>query len=332
MNKNKTAAEVYADIISMLFEQKEKRPKTLAEKIENSMPDILQGKQVLIKNVDVIHNPGSFVPGDAPVQMLQDANMVTAKPWVNDILAYIPMSLSETSYLHTIDETARTVSAGTRKENDPMQQSDRTYTEVTYKPTHISSYMDVSAETLEDATFLRNEIMGSLRSEGRQALADQVLNGDGVSPNMKGLFSCATTFAAGPFAGNVVSATYNDVLKVAQYQIMQEKYTPTVAVVNPQDYTTMNLGYNSMTDFDFTILASTLVPVDQYLLFDANVTRLYIVTDELVFSEQNQDNVLKNQITVIYNTSTILKVSSIDYPAIVKGVFSDDLTTITPTP
>ena len=322
MNKNKTAEEAYAEIIYSLFERRQKAPKALKEKIENSLPDIQQGKQVVIKNAI------NFTPGDAPVQLMQQAQAVTAEPWVNDILAFIPMSMSEMSYIHSIDETARTTSAGTRAENDPMGQSDRTYTEVTYRPTHVSAYMDVSVEALEDATFLRNEIMGSLRNEGRQALSDQLLNGDGNAPNMKGLFACATPFSAGAFANNVVSATYNDVLKVAQNQIMQENHTPTICAVNPQDYTTMNLGYNGMTEFDFNIVATTQVPIDNYVIFDANVTRLYIATDELIFSEQNSDNVLRNVITVIYNTSTIFKISAIDYPAIVKGEFTTDLAAI----
>ena len=328
MNELKTASDAYAEIIEQLITNRERPPETLTDKITNVQTQLLNGQQAVIENA-VIFEPDSFTPGVAPVQILQEVGGVASTPFETNILAYIPMSVAERSYIHTVDESARVGGAATRAENAPIQQGDRTYTEVTYKATHISTYVNVSLESLEDATFLRNELSTSLRAEALNELANQVINGDGNAPNMNGLFNIATTFAAGAFANNVVTPTYNDVLKVAQNMILQENHAPTVAAVNPQDFTTMQLGFNAMTDFDFTVVPTTHVPVDKYLLFDANVTRLYIVTDQLVFSEQNQDNAINNVISVIYNSSSIFRVSSVHYPAIVKGTFSTDLAAIT---
>ncbi len=325
MNEHKTPGVMMANIINTMITSDEN---SLLDQLKTNGHNFKEGKEVFIKNANVISDV-SMTDGSTQVQGMFEAMGVAKPPQPLSILDILPTSRIDKGYLHTVEQTAQTVAAGVRSEGGAINQGDREYTEATFKPVIVSGYIDVTNESLDDVVFLKTELEGGLRREVRRAISNQVINGTGVAPQMKGLFTVATPFAAGAFATNVPTPTYSDVLKVAGNMIMQANYKPTIALVNPQDYTSMMLGLNAMSTLPFIVLYTTDVAVGKYLLFDTNVTRLFIVEDSLWFSEQNADNALNNRVSVIHTTRTIFKINSVDAPAIVHGDFAADLAAIT---
>ena len=76
-----------------------------------------------------------------------------------------------------------------------------------------TAFIKVSDEMVDDISFMASEINNELMRELLKDVENQVYQGNGVAPNMNGIRTVATAFAAGSFAGTVDNANIVDVLK-----------------------------------------------------------------------------------------------------------------------
>ena len=124
-----------------------------------------------------------------------------------------------------------TRSAATNAEGGSKAQSEEAFTEVTEPVRVIAHYFRVSNEALADyaqmATYLSVEGVAGLKDEED----DQILNGSGVSPNLNGVVTQAsTTFAGGT---SITSDTDIDTLVRGYWQLRALNYNPDFILIPP---------------------------------------------------------------------------------------------------
>lgn len=162
-------------------------------------------------------------------------SLVLNRPVVADLFAQGTLSASVLTYLR---ESAATNAAAAVAESGVKPASDLTLTRVEHGLSKIATVLDVPDELLEDLDAARSYIDGRLILFIQQEEEDQVLNGSGVAPNVRGLLNTSgiQTGAATAEADNL-DAFYRAITSVRQVAQLE----PDGIVVNPTDYQTLRL-------------------------------------------------------------------------------------------
>ena len=140
----------------------------------------------------------------------------------------------------TIDGTAE----GTQKD-----QIDNDFVVTSVALVKRAAYFKVSTEMLDDVAFMEGWLRNKLIVRLFLDVDNQVLNGNGSAPNLKGIIAYATAFAAGSFAGTVDSANDADSLVVAANQIRLANHNgPLTIMMHPSDVAALKLVKLSASD------------------------------------------------------------------------------------
>ena len=109
----------------------------------------------------------------------------------------------------------------------------------------VKDFVDVCIDMMDDYSFVESEIRGLVDTDVRLQVDEQLLLGDGVYPNLNGVVSVASTFAAGSYATSVQAPTLIDLIRVTACQIsdfgQNNKFNANVAILNPADQCLMTL-------------------------------------------------------------------------------------------
>ena len=140
----------------------------------------------------------------------------------------------------TIDGTAE----GTQKD-----QIDNDFVVTSVALVKRAAYFKVSTEMLDDVAFMEGWLRNKLIVRLFLDVDNQVLNGNGSAPNLKGIIAYATAFAAGTFAGTVDSANDADSLVVAANQIRLANHNGALTIMmHPSDVAALKLVKLSASD------------------------------------------------------------------------------------
>jgi len=234
--------------------------------------------------------------------------------------------------------------AGTVAEGATKPQTDFDIVEATAKVEKIAVWIKVSKEALADIKFLQGEINTELRELVALKLDEQILSGDGVSPNLKGILTVAPTFAAvSTLALAVPTPNRFDVLVAAVAQIAAANFTADAVVINPADYFAMQLvkdgegryllppfsSADGMTVAGLRLVANNGVTVGSFLVGDFKKATLAIREDVNIQIGYVNDDFIKNLVTILAEMRAVLFVKSNWLNAFVKGTFSTAITALT---
>jgi len=110
----------------------------------------------------------------------------------------------------------------------------------------IGDSIPVSEEALADLDFVEGEIRRLLEVGIALKEETQLWSGDGSTPNLNGVYTQASTFNSGAYAGfKPVEASLYDLIRIMAVEIMngkESKYRVTAAIINPSD--TLQLDLN----------------------------------------------------------------------------------------
>jgi len=204
-----------------------------------------------------------------------------------------------------------------------------------------TGFIKVSTEMLEDIDFIESEIRNELMRELMKDVELTAYSGDGTAPNLNGIRTVATAFAAGTFADTVDNANAVDVLVVAMNQIrIAEQGEPNYILMHPSDVTALKLYKVTATDRRYVdrlvtvgstltldgvpIIQTTLVTVDNYLIGDFNLATLYDMGSIRIEMGLDGNDYTKNLRTILAEWRGALVVRNNNRTAFVKGVFSTD--------
>jgi HK97 family phage major capsid protein len=241
-------------------------------------------------------------------------------------------------YVAWAEQTARDGSAASTAEGAAKTQSDFDIVEVTKKVEKITSYMKASKESLADIAFLSSEINTELRSLLELKLDSLLYNGNGTTPNIKGIVTYATAFsvASTSLANGVDQANNFDAIRAAVWQVVNGNFMPNYVLVNPIDAALMDM--TKLTDGQYVIppfatatgqtiaglqvIENTGVTAGDFLVGDFSKSNL-VMREEINFSiGYENDDFTKNLVTILAELRGTHYVKTNHAGAFVKGTFS----------
>lgn len=229
--------------------------------------------------------------------------------------------------------------AGMTAEGAAKTQEDFDVNEKSAKVEKVTAYTKVSLEMLDDVAFMEAEIRNNLIELIALKADAQVLGGNGSTPNLNGITTQATTYAAGSFAGTFGTSANNfDVLRTAINQVEAANYLPSAIVLHPTDATFMELtkdttdGYvapslflvsNGVTTFaGIPVIKNTGVTAGTFLLGDFNQVNVRMRQDATISMGNENDDFTKNLITILAEMRLVCYIPSNRVLSLVTGSFS----------
>jgi len=214
--------------------------------------------------------------------------------------------------LEYVKETGFTNGAGMVAEGSVKPSSDITFDLVSTTAKVIAHYMKASRQVMDDVAQIQSYIDGRLRYGLEFKEEAQLLNGDGTGQNLLGIIPQATAYVA-PIT--IAGATSIDMMRLAMLQAALAEYPATGHVMNPIDWTWVELlkdgqgryiigspqGTLSPTLWGLPVVTTQAISADKFLtgafkmgaqLFDRWLARVEIATE-------NEDDFIKNLITML---------------------------------
>jgi len=179
----------------------------------------------------------------------------------------------------------------------------------------IASYIRVSRQMLDDTAFLTSYINQRLPKKLFLEEDDQILYGNGSNENLEGITAVAQSFSA--ITGlSLVSRFDALVNSISQVRTDNGEYQASAIMLNPEDYYIMLVEKDNENRYYFPdavrfggqpprvagvpVITNTAVAADDFIVGDFNLGATMALREgvSLQFFEQDQDNVIKNLVTV----------------------------------
>lgn len=173
----------------------------------------------------LIHHDEERTPVNMPQRRLRIRDLLSVGSTGSNLVPYRKQTLRT-------DATAAIAEGGT------YPASAFGWTKTDAKVKKIGAVTNITEETMMDADLLQTEIDTELRYGLDLEEEKQLLAGDGTGENLSGLLTEATAFAA---AAGLPNATRIDRLRLAILQVVLADYIPTSFVLNPLDWTAIDL-------------------------------------------------------------------------------------------
>lgn len=203
----------------------------------------------------------------------------------------IPTGSTDSDVVRYVKESGYTDGGAAKAEGATLGQSDFDMTATDANVRKIGTYFRISEEMLADTPQLTSYLSARAPEKLLSVEDDQILNGSGVAPNLSGIITDATDFAAGGFADAIESANEFDVLTVALNQLALANYSADYIMINPTDFHKILLLKSSQNEYlvkdwnqglqprinGVPVILSTAVTSDKYLVGNFGMgTQLWI--------------------------------------------------------
>lgn len=220
-------------------------------------------------------------------------------------------------------------------EGDLKPQIDFDWVEKSAKVEKIAAWIKVSKEMLADLPGLRNEIDTELAEKILLKTDDDLWDGNGVSPNIKGITEFAQAFSVPAALAGKISSSVEAIL-AAMGQIMEDHFMPNFALVNPIDVMAMNIekssdGHYLLPPFrsaDGSVIAGVRlvenlgVPTGEFLVGDFTKWRVRIREGFNIDIGLEGQDFIKNLVTILGEIRLVSYVKANHYNAFVHGTYA----------
>jgi HK97 family phage major capsid protein len=252
------------------------------------------------------------------------------------IRSLLPLGSTDGQTIRFPKESAYSDNAAATAETSAFGQSDFDLTASTVNVEKIGTYMRITGEMLDDIKQLTSYLSARVPEKVLSVEDNEILNGDGSSPNLDGLFTDGAAFAAGGFALAIESANEFDVLTVALNQLALSNYQADTILLNPTDLHKMILLKSTANEYlrnqifsglqptinGIPVTVNTAVTSGKFLVGNLRQASQLWIRENLAveFSREDSDNFQKNFVTV----RAMERVALTNYlpNAIVQGTFS----------
>ena len=260
-----------------------------------------------------------------------------------DIRAILSGGTSDVDVLDHIKETGYSNAAGFLAENAASAESTLNLQQVKTTSVRMGTHIDVSKKALRNTSFLINHLTNRFNEQLIETLNNSIINGDGTSNTVDGLFNNATTFTAGTLASTVDSANTADVISAALCRLSEiTNLRGTAIFMNPKDVYGVKVTKSSTGEYvesavmverragqlyidGVPVFDTFHVSADAYLVGDYSATSLeWYETQGLTMSvsEQHDTNFIKNLVTFNFEIEGLLPIYKTF--AFLKGTISTD--------
>jgi HK97 family phage major capsid protein len=244
------------------------------------------------------------------------------------------VSANSNGVLRYFDQVAEGLTRGadTRSEGAEKPESAITWVEKMLKIEKIADTIPVSMEALNDVSFIEGEIRRLLSTNLQLKEDEQLYNGDGLSPNLQGVYDVAPEFTA--YSGPAIDfPNFFDLVAAMKATISNGnvKYNPNVVLVNPIDAIAFRLvkgadehyllpsivgGGNSV--FGVQIVESGQVEQGTLLMGDFSYGTIYDLQGATIDIGWVNDQFITNQMTIRAEKRLGLLIREVDEDAFLK--------------
>ena len=343
LNKNNSERSLISNATSVKesLSTDENKAKLSALKGLNKASAEQNGITFEIKSAGTMLESTNISGGNVPVeQRIPGLNLIATRQLrLMDLFAKGAASSNIISWVY---QANRDGAAGGTAEGDTKNQIDFDLVVASQAVVKRTAYIKVSTEMLDDIDFIQSEINNELM---RLLMLDIELtsySGNGTAPNLNGIRTVATAFAAGTFAGTVDNANEADVLTVAINQIaLANQEAPNAILMNPSDITKLKLYKVSATDRRYIdrlifigntltldgvpMIGTTLVTAGTYLVGNFNMSTMYQKDAVTINMGLDGNDWTKNLRTIIAEWRGALVTKNNSRSAFVKGTFATDI-------
>lgn len=271
----------------------------------------LKGHTLFTKAGDMV--TGNSYTGEviAPTRV---PGIITDPDRAQHVRDFIAQATTDSDRVYYVRESAFDDGTATRGEASTKPQSDFALTQEEAPVRKIATFVRMSTEMLNDTPGLVSYLTTRLPKKLRLEEDAQILYGNGTAPNLEGI-----TAVASAYVDTLADADVNrfDVLVKAIAQARADEYFANAIMLNPADWYSMMLTKDGEGGYVFPesarfggvapriagvpIIANTAVTSGDFLVGDfASGVQLYDRLQANVrFFEQDQDNAIKNMITVV---------------------------------
>ena len=255
------------------------------------------------------------------------------------IRSLIPNGTTDAQTIRFPKESAYTDNAAATAQGSTLGQSDFDITATSVNVEKIGTFMRITEEMLADTPQLTSYLSARVPSKVLSKEDEEILSGDGSSPNLSGLRTDGTAFttsSGGQFYQSIESANEYDVLIVALNQLALVNYQADSIIVNPTDFHKIVLLKSTANEYlknqviqgiqpainGVPITLSTAMPAGKFLVGNlAQATQLWIRDGLGVeFSREDSTNFRDGFVTVRAQERAAL--TTYQPNAIVQGTFS----------
>lgn len=252
------------------------------------------------------------------------------------IRGLLPIGSTDAQTISFVKEANAENGAAAVAEGSTLAQSDIDLVETTVKLEKIGTYMRITEELLSDVPALTSFLSARVPQRILAAEDNEILNGDGSTPNLDGLFTDGTAFAEGNFADAVESANEYDVLIAALNQLQLANYKANVILMNPTDLHKIVLLKSTANEYlknqiyqglqpsiaGVPIVTNTAVTAGKFLTMDSNRATQFWIRQNLAveFSKEDSTNFRDGFVTV--RATERVALTNYETSGIVQGTFS----------
>jgi HK97 family phage major capsid protein len=252
------------------------------------------------------------------------------------IRGLLPIGSTDAQTISFVKEANAENGAAAVAEGSTLAQSDIDLVETTVKLEKIGTYMRITEEMLSDIPALTSFLSARVPQRILAAEDNEILNGDGSTPNLDGLFTDGTAFAEGGFADAVESANEYDVLIAALNQLQLANYKANVILMNPTDLHKIVLLKSTANEYlknqiyqglqpsiaGVPIVTNTAVTAGKFLTMDSNRATQFWIRQNLAveFSKEDSTNFRDGFVTV--RATERVALTNYETSGIVQGTFS----------
>ncbi len=263
------------------------------------------------------------------------------------LLDIVSRRATSSNVVSWVSQANKDGAAGQTGEGAAKNQIDFDLTVVNESIEKTTAYIKVSTEMLDDIDYIQSEIEGELLRELLKVVEAQVYEGDGTGNNLNGIRTVASAFSPGAsWTGAVDNANVIDVLVAAVDQIMvANQPMPNYVLMHPTDVNKLKTEKVSATDKRYierlqmvagnlvldgvtTIVPTTLVTVDEYLIGYFDFAELWEKGSISVQIGLDSDDFTKNTRTILAEWRGLALVKTNKRTAFVKGTFATDKATL----
>jgi HK97 family phage major capsid protein len=236
------------------------------------------------------------------------------------VRALVPQGRTTAGAITYVEESAFTNNAAPVAEGGAKPKSDKTFTPRTLPVEVIAHYFKASRQTLDDLPFVASQIESNGIYGVQKAEDNQLLNGTGATPQLKGFNTTATVATGAPAGASLV-----DAIGVAVFELAAAGYMPDGTVVNPADWGTVALLKNSQGNYLFAnpvdynavqriwgtrLVQSTHQAAGTFLVgaFQGHSQILDREEVNVQIATQNEDDFTKNLVTILVEERLVLAI------------------------
>jgi HK97 family phage major capsid protein len=175
----------------------------------------------------------------------------------------------------------------------------------------VAEWIKVSRQALNNFSFIAGEIRTKLMRDLQAKVDQQVYDGSGVVPNLKGVYTSADAYT--PVAAGITDANIYDLLiKVIEDIAASTSYMPNIAIMNLVDINALRLKKDANNNYifpqtmingqllpSFTIVESPKVAANTMLVGDFDYATLYSEGSVTITIGFENDDFTRNLSTIL---------------------------------